>query len=90
MHPVIMTEVAAQHILELQAEAAQTAKARTVKARTAREGCLAWLFDLADRRAAARAAQHSPDFCCPDYVLTGQCAVHAEAHHMAAGSGRPS
>jgi hypothetical protein len=90
VHPVIMTEVAAQHILELQAEAARTAKARTVKARTAHEGRLAWLFDLADRRGAARAAQHSPDFCCPDYLLTGQCAVHAEAHRMAAGSGRPS
>jgi hypothetical protein len=95
VHPVIMTEVAAQHILDLQAEAAQTAKAqtakaRTVKARTAREGRLAWLFDLADRRGAARAAQHSPDFCCPDYLLTGQCAVHAEAHRMAAGSGGPS
>ena len=90
MHPVILTEVAAQHILELQAEAARTAKARTAKARTAREGRLAWLFDLADRHGAARAAQHSPDFCCPDYLLTGQCAVHAEAHRMAAGSGRPS
>ncbi len=93
MHPVILTEVATQHILEMQAEAARTAKARTAKARTAREGRsphLAWLFDLADRRGAARAAQHSPDFCCPDYLLTGQCAVHAEAHRMAAGSGRPS
>jgi hypothetical protein len=88
VHPVIMTEVAAQHILELQAEAARTAKART--ARQGRSPRLAWLFDLADRRGAARAAQHSPDFCCPDYLLTGQCAVHAEAHRMAAGSGRPS
>ena len=93
MHPVILTEVAAQHILEMQAEAARTAKARTAKAQAARQGRsprLAWLFDLADRRGAARAAQHSPDFCCPDYLLTGQCAVHAEAHRMAAGSGRPS
>ncbi len=93
MHPVIQTEVATQHILELQAEAARTAKARTARARMAREGRshrLAWLFDLADRRGAARAAQHSPDVCCPDYLLTGQCAVHAQAHRMAAGSGRPS
>ena len=88
MHPVILTEVAAQHILELQAEAARTAKART--AREGRSPRLAWLFDLADRRGAARAAQHSPDFCCPDYLLTGQCAVHTETHRMAAGSGRPS
>ena len=93
MYPVIQTAVATQHILEMQAEAARTAQARTARARAAREGRsprLAWLFDLADRRAAARAAQHSPDFCCPDYVLTGQCANHAEAHRMAAGSGRPS
>jgi hypothetical protein len=88
VHPVIMTEVAAQHILELQAEAARTAQART--AREGRSPRLAWLFDLADRRGAARAAQHSPDICCPDYLLTGQCAVHAEAHRMAAGTGRPS
>jgi hypothetical protein len=88
VHPVIMTEVAAQHILELQAEAAREAKAR--RARETRSPRLAWLFDLADRRGAARAAQHSPDYCCPDYLLTGQCAVHAEAHRMAAGTGRPS
>jgi hypothetical protein len=93
VHPVILTEVAAQHILEMQAEAARTAKARTAKAQTARQGRsprLAWLFDLADRRGAARAAQHSPDYCCPDYLLTGQCAAHTEAHRMTADTGRPS
>jgi hypothetical protein len=93
VHPVIQTAVATQHILEMQAEAARSAKARTAKARAARDGRsprLAWLFDLADRRGAARAAQHSPDFCCPDYLLTGQCAAHAAAHRMAAGSSRPS
>ena len=93
MHPVILTDVATQHILEMQAEAARSAKARTAKARAARQGRspgLAWLFDLAARRGAARAAQHSPDYCCPDYLLTGQCAAHTEAHRMTAGSGRPS
>ena len=96
MHPVIQTAVATQHIMEMQAEAARTAQARTARtarARTARAGRsprLAWLFDLADRRGAARAAQHSPDVCCPDYLLTGQCAVHAAPRSVAAGSGRPS
>ena len=28
MHPVILTEIATQHILEMQAEAARTARAR--------------------------------------------------------------
>lgn len=88
MHPVILTDVATQHILEMQAEAARTAKARA--ARQGRSPGLAWLFDLAARRGAARAAQHSPDYCCPDYLLTGQCAAHAEARRMTAGSGRPS
>jgi hypothetical protein len=88
VHPVILTDVATQHILEMQAEAARTAKARA--ARQGRSPGLAWLFDLAARRGAARAAQHSPDYCCPDYLLTGQCAAHTEAHRMTAGSGRPS
>ena len=57
MHPVIQTEVATQHILEMQAEAARTAKARGGRAaRQGRSPRLAWLFDLADRRGAARAA----------------------------------
>jgi hypothetical protein len=93
VHPVIQTAVAAQRIRDMQAEAARTAQGRAAQARAAREGRsprLAWLFDLAARRGAARTAQHSPDFCCPDYLLTGQCAVHAQAHHMATGSSRPS
>ncbi len=92
MHPVIQTAVATQHILEMQAEAARTAKAREARTRVARQGRpprLAWLFDLADRRATARQAQDGPDYCCPDYLLTGQCAVHTRAHRMAAdNSGR--
>jgi hypothetical protein len=93
VHPVIQTAIAAQRISEMQAEAARTTQGRMAQARAAREGRsprLAWLFDLADRRGAARAAQHSPDVCCPDYLLTGQCAVHTGAHRMAAGSGKRS
>jgi hypothetical protein len=88
VHPVIQTEIAHQHISELQAEAARTARARLV--RQGRSPRLAWLFDLADRRGAARAAQHGPDFCCPDYMLTGRCTVHTGAHREAADSGRRS
>jgi hypothetical protein len=84
VHPVIETEIAAQRIQELRAEAARTAQARA--ARQARSPRLAWLFDLAGRREAARLAAGGPDYCCPDYLLTGQCAVHGEAHRMAAGS----
>ena len=93
MHPVIQTAIATQRIRDMQAEAARTAQGRAAQARAAREGRsprLAWLFDLADRRGAARTAQPSPDFCCPDYLLTGQCAVHTGAHRMPADSGRPS
>lgn len=86
MHPVIQTAIATQHIREMQAEAARTAQART--ARQGKSPRLAWLFDLAGRRGAARTAQDGPDFCCPDYALTGQCAVHTGAHRVAADSGR--
>ena len=93
MHPVIQTAIATQHIRDMQAEAARTARARTAQAAAAREGRsprLAWLFDLADRHAAARSAQHSPEVCCPDYLLTGQCAEHTGPHRVAAdSSGRP-
>ncbi len=93
MHPLMQTAIASQHIREMQAEAARTARART--ARQGKSPRLAWLFDLADRRAAdrraaARAAQHGPDFCCPDYALTGRCAAHTGAHRVAADSGRRS
>lgn len=93
MHPLIQTAIASQHIREMQAEAARTARART--ARQGKSPRLGWLFDLADRRAAdrraaARAAQDGLDFCCPENLLTGQCAVHTGAHRAAAGSGRPS
>jgi hypothetical protein len=84
VHPVIQTAIADQRIKDLRAEAAQAARARV--ARQARSPRLAWLFDLADRREAARAAAGGPDYCCPDYLLTGQCAVHNGAHRMAAGS----
>jgi hypothetical protein len=88
VHPVIQTAIAAQHIRDLQAEAAQAAQARV--ARQARSPRLAWLFDLADRREAARLAAAGPDYCCPDYLLTGQCAEHNGTHRMTAGSsGRP-
>ena len=88
MHPVIQTAIASQRISELRAEAARAAQART--ARQARSPRLAWLFDLADRRGAARLADVSPNLCCPDYLLTGQCAVHTGAHRMPAdSSGRP-
>ena len=93
MHPVIQTAIAAQRISDMQAEAARTAQGRVAQARAVRAGRsprLGWLFDLADRRGMTRTAQASPDFCCPDYLLTGQCAVHTGAHRMAAGSGRPS
>lgn len=93
MYPVILTAVATQHILEMQTEAARTAQARAARTRAAREGRsarLAWLFDLADRRAVARAAQDGADFCCPDYLLTGRCAVHTQAQRIAAGSSRRS
>lgn len=86
MHPVIETEIAAQRIRELRAEAARTAQARA--ARQARSPRLAWLFDLADRRGAARPAADATDYCCPDYLLSGQCAVHTGAHRMAGTSGR--
>jgi hypothetical protein len=86
VHPVIQTTIAAQRIRDLQAEAARAAQARV--AHQARSPRLAWLFDLAGRREAARLAASGPDYCCPDYLLTGQCAVHGEAHRMAAGSGR--
>ena len=88
MHPLMQTAIASQHIREMQAEAARTARART--ARQGKSPRLAWLFDLADRRAAARAAQDGPDFCCPDYALTGRCAAHTGAHRVAADSGRRS
>lgn len=84
MHPLIQTAIASQRISDLRAEAARTAQARV--ARQARSPRLAWLFDLADRRAAARPAADGPDLCCPDYLLTGQCAVHTGAHRMATGS----
>lgn len=87
MHPVIQTAIATQRIREMQADAARTAQARA--ARRGRSPRLAWLFDLADRRGAARAAQHRPDACCPDYLLTGQCAEHTQPRQMTAGS-RPS
>jgi hypothetical protein len=75
-------------IRDLQAEAARAAQARV--ARQARSPRLAWLFDLADRREAARLAAAGPDYCCPDYLLTGQCAARGGTHRMAAGSsGRP-
>jgi hypothetical protein len=86
VHPVIQTAIAAERIKELRAEAARTAQARA--ARQARSPRLAWLFDLADRRGAARPAADA-DPCCPDYMLTGQCAVHTGAHRMAGSSGRP-
>jgi hypothetical protein len=88
VHPVIQTAIAHQHISELQAEAARAARART--ARQGKSPRLAWLFDLAERRAAAHAAGQAPDVCCPDYLLTGQCTVHTGAHREAAGSGRAS
>ncbi len=91
MHPVIQTAIATQHIRDLQAEAARTAQARAAQAAAPRAGRsprLGWLFDLADRRAAARLAQHSPDACCPDYLLTGRCAVHTAAHRVTADSSR--
>jgi hypothetical protein len=87
VHPVIQTAIATQRIQQMQAEAARTAQAR--EARRARSPRLFWLFDLADRRQAARLASGSPDPCCPDYLLTGQCAAHAAPHRMA-GSSRPS
>jgi hypothetical protein len=88
VHPVIQTAIAAQRIRDMQAEAARTAQARV--ARQARSPRLAWLFDLADRRGAARLAEQAADFCCPDYLLTGRCAAHTGAHREAAGSGRAS
>lgn len=88
MHPVIQTAIAAQRIRDLQAEAARTARARA--ARQARSPRLAWLFDLADRHAADRVAGTAADFCCPGYLLTGQCAAHTGARREAAGSGRAS
>jgi hypothetical protein len=87
VHPVIETAIAAQRIKELRAEAARTAQARA--ARQARSPRLAWLFDLADRRGAARPAADAPGYCCADYLLTGQCAVHTGAHRMADTGGRP-
>ncbi len=84
MHPVIQSTIAAQRISDLRAEAVQAGQARV--ARQARPPRLAWLFDLADRREAARLAAGSPDYCCPDYLVTGQCAVHSGTHRMAAGS----
>ncbi len=87
MHPVIQTAIATQRIREMQADAARTAQARA--ARRGRSPRLAWLFDLADRRGAARLAQPGPDVCCPDYLLTGQCAAHTQPRQMTAGS-RPS
>ena len=88
VHPVIQTAIASQRISDLRAEAARTAQARV--ARQARSPRFAWLFDLADRRETARLAQDGPDLCCPDHLLTGQCAVHTGAHRMATGSsGRP-
>ena len=93
MHPVIQTAIATQHIRDMQAEAARTARARVAQAAAARGGRsprLAWLFDLADRRAGARPAHPGPDVCCPDYLLTGQCAEHAGTRPVAADSGRRS
>ena len=84
MHPVIQTAIARQRIQDMRAEAARTAQART--AREGRSPRLAWLFDLADRRGAARVAQDGPGFCCPDYLLTGQCAEHTGTHRMSADS----
>lgn len=84
MHPVIQTAIASQRISEMRAEAARTALVRA--ARQGRPPRIAWLFDLADRRGAARLADGGPDFCCPDYLLTGQCAVHTRAHRMPADS----
>ena len=101
MHPVIQTAIATQHIRDMQAEAertaqarvarARTAQARTAQARTARQGRsprLGWLFDLADRRGAARVADDGPDFCCPEQLLTGHCAVHTGAHRVTAETSR--
>ena len=87
MHPLMQTAIATQRIKEMQAEAARAAQAR--EARRGQSPRLSWLFDLAGRREAARLAQHAPDFCCPDYLLTGQCAEHAAPPRMA-GSSRPS
>lgn len=88
MYPVIQTAIASQRISELRAEAARTAQARA--ARQARSPRLAWLFDLADRRGADRLADASSGLCCPDHLLTGQCAAHTGAHRMPAdSSGRP-
>jgi hypothetical protein len=90
VHPVIQTAIATQRIKEMQAEAARAARA--TRAREARRGQsprLSWLFDLVGRREAARLAQHGPDFCCPEYLLTGRCAEHAAPPRMA-GSSRPS
>lgn len=86
MHPVIQTAIAAQRIRDMQAEAARTAQARAARQTTSPR--LAWLFDLAGRRAAARLATDGPGFCCPDYLLAGHCAVHTGAHRETAGSGR--
>ena len=85
MHPVIQTAIATQRIKEMQAEAARGAQARA--ARRGHSPRLSWLFDLAGRREAARLTQHGPDFCCPDYLLTGECAEHADRGQVAAHSG---
>jgi hypothetical protein len=84
VYPVIQTAIATQRIKEIQAEAARAALAR--EARRGRSPRLSWLFDLAGRREAARLAQHGPDVCCPDYLLTGRCAEHAGQDRVAADS----
>ncbi len=89
MYPVIQTAIAAQRIREMQAEAARAAQAGAARAGAARQPRsprLGWLFDLAARRGAARQAGQPPGLCCPDYLLTGHCAVHTGAHRVAAGS----
>jgi hypothetical protein len=83
VHPVIQTAIATQRIRDMQAEAA-----RARLARQGRSPRLGWLFDLAGRRAAARLGAEAPDFCCPDYLLTGSCAVHTGAHRETADSSR--
>jgi hypothetical protein len=87
VHPVIQTAIATQRIKEMQAEAAREARASA--ARRGRSPRLSWLFDLAGRREAARLTAGGPDMCCPDYLLTGQCAAHTEPRRVTAGS-KPS